>query len=99
MPHVNLVHKLWKRNRELEFNIGDRIPYVILYGRKKDLVSNLSENPVYAFEHDLPLNYDYYLEKQIKKPLERIFGAFMDSKNLFDELISKKSTRQKIGTN
>jgi len=33
-----------------------------------------SEDPKYVLEHDLPIDTNYYIENQIKKPLLRIFS-------------------------
>lgn len=31
------------------------------------------EDPIYVLKNDIPLDYDYYIENQIKKPITRIF--------------------------
>lgn len=65
------------------FEIGDRIPFVILSKDKNAIQSDKSEDPQIAFDQNLPLDYAYYLEKQISPPLERIFSSIMDIKEIF----------------
>ena len=33
-----------------------------------------AEDPIYVMEKNLPIDFDYYIEKQLKKPLDRIFS-------------------------
>ncbi len=37
-----------------------------------------SEDPIYVLENSIPLDYQYYVDKQLRKPLMRIFGPIMD---------------------
>ncbi|VVB95180.1 DNA polymerase [uncultured archaeon] len=71
-PHITVVDKL--RNRGIIANIGDRIPFVILAG--KGLFVERAEDPDYAREKNLPLDVDYYINKQILPPVERILSDF-----------------------
>jgi DNA polymerase delta subunit 1 len=38
-----------------------------------------AEDPTYVLEHDLPIDFDYYLEKQIKPPMMRIYELVIDN--------------------
>ena len=38
-----------------------------------------AEDPLYALEHNIPVDADYYLEHQLKNPLMDIFGAIMEN--------------------
>lgn len=38
-----------------------------------------SEDPKYVLEHDLPIDTNYYIENQIKKPLLRIFSPILEN--------------------
>ncbi|MCQ2816626.1 MAG: hypothetical protein MJ252_05085 [archaeon] len=71
--HVELAEKMKKRNEGDAPNIGDRVAYVIIKGEKGTKYYENSEDPGYVLEHDLPLDINYYLENQLKKPLLRIF--------------------------
>ena len=45
----------------------------------------VAEDPLYVLENDIPVDYSYYIENQIRKPLERIFEPIMgDPSSLFN---------------
>ena len=71
-PHITVIEKLKKRG--IAANVGDRIPFVILAG--KGLFVDRAEDPDYARENMLPLDVDYYVNKQILPPVERILSDF-----------------------
>ncbi|MCZ7397540.1 MAG: DNA-directed DNA polymerase, partial [Candidatus Methanoperedens sp.] len=71
-PHITVVDKL--KGRGIIANVGDRIPFVILAG--KGLFVERAEDPEYAKEKKLPLDVDYYVNKQILPPVERILSDF-----------------------
>ena len=55
-------------------SIGTRIPFVIIAG--KGLFVERAEDPDYVREHNVPIDVDYYIKKQILPPVERILGVF-----------------------
>jgi DNA polymerase delta subunit 1 len=61
-----------KRDENIEINIGDRIPYVIIRGAKWSKNYENAEDPIKVLDEDLPIDYDYYINKQIRPPLERL---------------------------
>jgi DNA polymerase I len=71
-PHITVVDKLERRG--IIANVGDRIPFVILAG--KGMFVERAEDPEYAKEKHLPLDVDYYVNKQILPPVERILADF-----------------------
>ncbi len=71
-PHTTVVEKMQKRG--IIASIGDRIPFVILAGN--GLFVDRAEDPEYAKEKNLPLDVDYYINKQILPPVERILSDF-----------------------
>ena len=56
---------------------GDRIAYVIIKAAKGSKGYEKSEDPLYVLENNLPVDFNHYLEKQLKKPLLRIFEAIL----------------------
>ena len=87
-----------KRDPGTAPNIGDRIQYVIIKGEKGSKNYENSEDPIYVLEHDLPIDIDYYLENQLKKPLLRIFGPVLSNAEM--TLFSGEHTRiKKSGVN
>jgi len=96
--HVELAEKMRKRDPGTAPNIGDRIQYVIIKGEKGSKNYENSEDPIYVLEHDLPIDIDYYLENQLKKPLLRIFTPILDKAEMV--LFSGEHTRiKKSGVN
>jgi DNA polymerase I len=93
-PHITVVEKLKKRG--VIANVGDRIPFVILAG--KGLFVDRAEDPDYAKEKNLPLDVDYYVNKQILPPVERIlcdFGVTGEMFRCMGEKIVQVETKQK----
>jgi DNA polymerase delta subunit 1 len=77
--HVELAEKLRKRDEGTAPNIGDRVAYVIIKGTKGSKNYENAEDPRYVLENDLPIDINYYLENQIKKPLLRIFKPILNN--------------------
>ena len=53
--------------------IGDRIAFIMIAGTKGSKNFENAEDPLEILDKDLPIDYTYYLEKQIKAPLMRLF--------------------------
>lgn len=71
-PHTVLAQKLTLRDPNNAPSVGDRIPYIMVGSGTTD-VRNFSEDPMYALENEIPVNIEYYIENQLKKPLQRLF--------------------------
>lgn len=108
-PHLTVAENLKKRTGGVMPSIGTRIPFVIVAG--KGLFVDRAEDPDYVREHNVPLDVDYYVKKQILPPVERILEVFggvnvssldFDSKQkgLFDFEVKepgvKKQENQKV---
>ena len=61
--------------------VGDRVAYVMVKGTKGSKAYQQSEDPIYVLENNLPIDFTYYIENQIKQPLLRIFEPMFDSLN------------------
>jgi len=72
-PHLTVVEKLKERTGVVP-SIGTRIPFVITAG--KGLFVDRAEDPDYVREHNIPIDVDYYVKKQILPPVERILEVF-----------------------
>lgn len=75
--HVELAERMRKRNAHTAPAIGDRVPYVIIKAAKGAKAYEKSEDPLWVLENNIPLDYQYYLENQLKNPLMRIFEPLM----------------------
>lgn len=67
--HVELAERMRTRDAGSAPVLGDRVPYVIIKGPKGSKGFETSEDPIYALENNIPIDYTYYLEHQLKKPL------------------------------
>ncbi len=107
-PHIQLVEKIRERGGTVP-GVGDRVPFVIVQGKRgkknKELFVNRAEDPSYVLEKNLPLDTEYYVEKQILPPVLRIFESFGVTKdrlcpgkgqsNLFSFCEAQKAQKQK----
>jgi DNA polymerase delta subunit 1 len=78
-PHVELFHKLQKRDAGSAPRAGDRISYVFIQGLVgKDKRCDLAEDPMYALKNQLPIDYAYYfsaLETAVGKLVTPFLGT------------------------
>jgi DNA polymerase I len=72
-PHITVVEKIRSRGGIVPA-IGDRVPFVIIAG--KGLFVDSAEDPEYVREHNIALDVNYYIQKQILPPVERILREF-----------------------
>jgi DNA polymerase delta subunit 1 len=78
--HVVLADKMKKRDPGTAPKLGDRVPYVIIQAGKKTPAYDKAEDPIYVLENNIPIDYQYYLENQLSKPLTRIFEPILGEK-------------------
>lgn len=72
-PHLTVVENIQRRTG-VRPSIGERIPFVIIAG--KGLFVDRAEDPDYVRENNVPLDVDYYIQKQMLPPVERILSVF-----------------------
>jgi DNA polymerase delta subunit 1 len=78
--HVELTEKMKKRDPGTAPKLGDRVPYVIIAAAKNTPAYAKAEDPIYVLENNIPIDYIYYLENQLSKPLTRIFEPILGDK-------------------
>jgi DNA polymerase delta subunit 1 len=71
--HVELALRMKKRDPGSAPVSGDRVPFVYILTEKNAKAFEKSEHPLYVMENNLPIDANYYLEQQLRKPLERLF--------------------------
>lgn len=76
-PHVAVAAKMQSRNPTNAPEAGDRVQYVITKQKKGSNVRDCAEDPSYAMKNGLEIDYLYYAEKQLIKPLQRLFEPMM----------------------
>eukprot|EP01104_Vermistella_antarctica_P006744 TRINITY_DN17448_c0_g1_i1.p1 TRINITY_DN17448_c0_g1~~TRINITY_DN17448_c0_g1_i1.p1 ORF type:complete len:1124 (+),score=279.27 TRINITY_DN17448_c0_g1_i1:349-3372(+) len=77
--HAELAERMRIRDPATAPQMGDRVPYVIKKGAKGAKAYELAEDPLYALEHNIPLDVNYYLDNQLSKPLMRLFEPIMEN--------------------
>lgn len=95
LPHIELAKKIDKRKHitgEQSYHVGDRVKYVIVSELKGTNSSECVEDPLYALIHRKNLDYKYYVENQLMKPLLRIFTPLINSSQVMKSLSDKSVT-------
>jgi DNA polymerase delta subunit 1 len=75
--HTELAKKLRERDANNAPTVGDRVSMVMIRSTKNANCYEKSEDPLYALEHDLPIDYQYYLDHHLKQPLIRLFEPIL----------------------
>jgi len=100
IAHYQLVEKMKLRDPNSAPKPGDRVPFVYIdIGDPKALSWKKVEDPQYVIDNKVPIDYLYYLEHQLKVPLETIFDILIGKercKKLFsrDSYIKAKKREQ-----
>ncbi|XP_013401408.1 uncharacterized protein LOC106167234 [Lingula anatina] len=75
VPALELSKKMLAADRRSEPRVGERVPYVIVYGSPGLPLIQLVRSPVEVLQDSsLRLNAVYYITKQILPPLARLFS-------------------------
>lgn len=88
--HVELAGKMRKRDPATAPAVGDRVAYVIVKGAKGAKAYEKAEDPIYALEHNVPVDVQHYLDHHLAQPLMRIFEPVLKNPR---ELLSGEHTR------
>ncbi|KAM3930335.1 DNA polymerase zeta catalytic subunit [Leptodactylus fuscus] len=88
VPALELTRKMVSYDRRSEPRVGERVPYVIVYGSPGVPLIQLVRRPIDVLQdHNLRINATYYITKQILPPLNRIFSLIgVDVFSWYDEL-------------
>jgi DNA polymerase delta subunit 1 len=60
---VELAEKMKKRDAGSAPAIGDRVAYVMVGGVKGSKNYHNAEDPLYVLQHDIPIDFNYYIER------------------------------------
>jgi DNA polymerase delta subunit 1 len=100
--HVQVVRKMRDRQPGSEPQSGDRVPYILINtGDPKARAFEKSEDPIYAREHRLPVDYPYYFLNKFLNPvcdlLDPLFENVKDE--IFGELLMRAKPPKKTKKN
>ncbi|XP_005990940.1 DNA polymerase zeta catalytic subunit isoform X2 [Latimeria chalumnae] len=75
VPALEITRKMLAYDRRSEPRVGERVPYVIVYGVPGVPLIQLVRRPIEVLQDpSIRLNATYYITKQILPPLNRIFS-------------------------
>ncbi|XP_078398728.1 DNA polymerase zeta catalytic subunit isoform X1 [Cetorhinus maximus] len=75
VPALELTRRMLSYDRRSEPRVGERVPYVIVYGVPGVPLIQLVRRPIEVLQDpSLRLNATYYITKQILPPLNRVFS-------------------------
>uniref|UniRef100_UPI003AAE4BD6 DNA polymerase zeta catalytic subunit n=1 Tax=Centroberyx gerrardi TaxID=166262 RepID=UPI003AAE4BD6 len=101
VPALELTRRMMAHDRRLEPRVGERVPYVIVYGMPGLPLIQLVRRPMEVLQDpSLRLNATYYITKQILPPLARMFQLIgVDVFSWYQELprIQKASCSTALG--
>ncbi|XP_073349522.1 DNA polymerase zeta catalytic subunit isoform X2 [Pagrus major] len=101
VPALELTRRMMAYDRRLEPRVGERVPYVIVYGIPGVPLIQLVRRPMEVLQDPgLRLNATYYITKQILPPLARMFQLIgVDVFSWYQELprIQKASCSSAVG--
>ncbi|XP_068199262.1 DNA polymerase zeta catalytic subunit [Antennarius striatus] len=101
VPALELTRRMIAYDRRLEPRVGERVPYVVVYGTPGVPLIQLVRRPVEVLQDaGLRLNATYYITKQILPPLARMFQLIgVDVFRWYQELprIQKASCSSMVG--
>ncbi|KAI1717410.1 DNA polymerase family B domain-containing protein [Ditylenchus destructor] len=95
--HVELAERMRKRDPGSAPRLGDRVPYVIVAMTGKVSAYEKAEDPIYVLKNEIPIDTKYYLEHQLKNPLERLFDPIFMDKSV-NVLFTGDHTKKKTTT-
>ncbi|XP_070781827.1 DNA polymerase zeta catalytic subunit [Enoplosus armatus] len=101
VPALELTRRMMAYDRRLEPRVGERVPYVVVYGMPGVPLIQLVRRPMEVLQdHSLRLNATYYITKQILPPLARMFQLIgVDVFSWYQELprVQKASCSSAMG--
>lgn len=88
VPALELTRRMLREDRRSEPRVGERVPYVVVYGSPGLPLIQLVRRPHEVLQDPgLRLNASYYITKQILPPLNRVFSLIgLDVSSWYAEL-------------
>jgi DNA polymerase elongation subunit (family B) len=91
IAHKVLADRITAREPGNKPSSGDRIPFVYINNtNKKALQGDKIETPTFIKEHNLKIDYSFYITNQIMKPVQQLFALVLEK---IWEIQGKKFTK------
>ena len=81
IPHVKLAKRMQARNDVNKVTAGERISMLHIDD------ANIVEDPQFVRDNNLRINYMHYFQKQLKTPIDMIWGLIMDSSKVYSDIV------------
>ena len=85
VAHLQLYYKIFDRDHGSAPKKGERVPYIFIENYKEPLQCKKVEDPQYAITNNIKPDSLYYLEHQLRHPLETIFGVLIPNTEVIFE--------------
>jgi DNA polymerase delta subunit 1 len=98
LPHVRVRDKIREREPGSEPQSGDRVPFVLVdTGDPGHKQFEKAEDPTWAKNNDLPLDYRYYFTNKFMNPVCDLLAPLIPNPQevIFGDFIPKKKPRKK----
>lgn len=89
--HVRLARKMFLRDPATAPACGQRVPFVFVKTQGETLQYMKAEDPTYAKEHNMEIDVEYYLDKQVTNSLAQILNTVLPGSDAF---LTKKRLEQ-----
>lgn len=83
IPHVRLAERMQKRNDVNKVNPGERIQMIHI-----DDSNLVVEHPDFVRENKLRIDFMHYFNKQLKTPIDMIWGLIMDPSKVYSDILA-----------
>ena len=92
IAHKVLAERIGEREPGNKPKPGDRIKYVFIDNKDGKLLGDRIETPQYIIDHDLKLDYHYYITNQLMNPLQQLFSLAIEKIYIY-----KQKSQREIG--
>ena len=98
LAHVQVRNKMRERQPGSEPQSGDRVPYILLdTGDPMAKAYEKAEDPKYAKEHNLKVDYNYYFINKFLNPVCDLIEPLFDNpkEEIFGELLTRVKPKRR----
>lgn len=82
VAHAEVAKKRRRRDRGTAPKVGDRVSYLLVRGKRKAKNWEMAEDVLYAMEHNLTPDAEYYIDNLLKKAMMPILSVLLGSEKV-----------------